>query len=151
MKYLSFILIILFSNGMLSQSLSSVSSEFSDVFTPPKNDSVHSSAILSVSYESDTLFVKARHYAVCCEKFVQYVDKKEGSSQINFVVKSLEKGCICELEKIVYYKVYLNDLNSEVKLRINGKKPNYGIISFSNPHGAVFGKKKRRKNKIKEM
>jgi len=149
MKYIYLILFVSFSNIFFGQSLSN--SDSGDYFTEDnqKKDSLHSSMILSVNYEFDTLYVKARHYAVCCEKFINYIDKKENSNQINFVVKSLEKGCICEVEKIVLHKIFLKNFKQEVNLRINGKKPNYGIVSYSNPN-AEAGKKKKRKKKNKK-
>ena len=139
------------SNTLFGQSLASASSEFGSIYSYSNSDSLHSSSILSASYTSDTLFVRARHYAVCCEKFIKYVDKKDDASQINFVVKSLEKGCICEVEKIVEYRVYLKDLKSVIDLRINGDIPNYGTVAFSNPDLEVTKKKKRKKNKNKEL
>jgi len=147
MKYLFSLLIVLFSNELVSQSLSSVSSKAYIIDDAPKKDSLHSSMVLSVEYHSDTLYIRARHYAVCCEKFVHYIDKKDDLSQINFVVKSLEKGCICEVEKILMHKIYAKNLQRDIKLKINGDTPKYGILKYTSVENAIGKKNKRKRNK----
>lgn len=143
MKIIAVVLLTFVSNLVFSQSLASVENDL--LIEPIDQDSIHSSMVLSVDYKRDTLFVKARHFSICCEKFVNHIEVKEDLSQVNLVVKNLETGCLCKSEKIILHTIYAKEIGSEVKLRINGKKPKYGVDAYHNPN---FTPKKKKKFKM---
>ena len=118
---------------------------------PTQNDSLHSSAILSADYKGDTLYLRVKHYSVCCEKFVTYDDytEKKNRIDVNIVYMNLENDCLCHAERIIHHKIFYKDLR-EVQFKLNGLEPEYGMKSYVAPKWQKALEKKKRKKKKKK-
>ena len=75
--------------------------------------------ILSLKYETDTIFLKIRTSGNCCSKFTGEIERKSDSI-LNLKYTETNDICACHCGFSLHYKIWTNEPDNFIQFELNG-------------------------------